>query len=118
LDTEWLPTHSGGEFHGVTDAGILVRPLRATVRENGKIGLSGSFGVFYSGHLIARLYDEHGHAVAATPVAEVNPTESVLLDTEITSPAKCARLSLHLVDETGMDRGALQEVQLSTQDNH
>jgi hypothetical protein len=92
--------------------------LRATVKENGKIGLSGSFGVFYSGHLIARLYDEHGHAVAATPVAEVNPTESVSLDTEITSPAKCARLSLHLVDETGMDRGALQEVQLSTQDNH
>ena len=118
LDTEWLPTHSGGEFHGVTDAGILVRPLRATVRENGKIGLSGSFGVFYSGHLIARLYDEHGHAIAATPVAEVNPTESVLLDTEISSPAKCARLSLHLVDETGLDRGALQEVQLSTQDNH
>jgi len=118
LETEWLPTRSGSEFHGVTDAGILIRPLRATVRENGKIGLSGSFGVFYSGRLIARLYDEHGHAVATTPVAEVNPSESVSLDTEIASPGKSTRLSIHLIDDSGVDRGALQEVQLSAQDNH
>src|SRR5882724_10061787 len=30
LDTEWFPTRVGNEFHGVTDAGILIRPLRAT----------------------------------------------------------------------------------------
>jgi hypothetical protein len=118
LETEWFPTRSGSEFHGVTDAGILIRPLRATVRENGKIGLSGSFGVFYSGRLIARLYDEHGHAVAATPVAEVNPNEVVSLETEIASSEKSSRLSIHLMDDSGVDRGALQEVQLSAQDNH
>jgi hypothetical protein len=118
FETEWFPTRSGSEFHGATDAGILIRPLRATVRENGKIGLSGSFGVFYSGRLLARLYDEHGHAVAAMPVAEVNPSEPVSLETEITSPGKSARLSIHLMDDSGVDRGALQEVQLSAQDNH
>lgn len=118
METEWFPTRSGGEFHGVTDAGILIRPLRATVRENGKIGLSGSFGVFYSGRLIARLYDEHGHAFATTPVAEANPIEPVSLDTEVASPGKSSRLSIHLVDDSGVDRGALQEVQLSAQDNH
>ena len=118
LETEWFPTRCESEFHGVSDAGILIRPLRATVTESGKIRLSGSFGVFYSGHLIARLYDEHGHAIAGTPVADVNPGERVSLETEIASPAKSARMSIHLVDDSGVDRGALQEVQLTGQDNH
>ena len=104
------------EFHGVTEAGILIRPVKAT-SQNGKIALSGSFGVFYSGHLVARLYDEHGHVAAVTPVADVTPNEAVNLDTEIAAPAKCSRVSLHLMDDTGLDRGALQEVQLHTRDS-
>jgi hypothetical protein len=118
FETEWFPTRSGSEFHGVTDAGILLRPLEATATQNGKISLSGSFGVFYSGHLIAHLYDEHGRAVATTQVAEVNPNEVVSLKTEIASPGRTSRLSIHLLDDAGVDRGALQEVQLSDQDNH
>jgi hypothetical protein len=118
FETEWFPTRSGKEFHGVTDAGILIRPLKATATRNGKISLSGSFGVFYSGRLVARLYDEHGHTAAVTPVADVSPNERVSLETEIVSPGKTSRVSIHLVDESGVDRGALQEVQLSGQDNH
>ena len=30
FETEWFPTRSGAEFHGSTDAGILIRPLEAT----------------------------------------------------------------------------------------
>jgi hypothetical protein len=116
FETEWFPTRSGNEFHGVTDAGILIRPLRATPAQNGKIGLSGSFGVFYSGHIVARLYDEHGHVAAVTPVAEVSPDKPVSLETEIASPGKTSRVSIHLVDDNGVDHGALQEVQLSGQD--
>ena len=118
MQTEWLPTRSGSEFHGVTDAGILIQPLKATAMQNGKISLSGSFGVFYSGHLVARLYDEHGHVAAVTPIADVSPAERVSLNTEIPSPGKCSRLSIHLIDDSGMDRGALQEVQLTGEDNH
>ena len=29
FDTDWFPTRAGTEFHGVSDAGILIRPLRA-----------------------------------------------------------------------------------------
>jgi hypothetical protein len=118
FETEWFPTRSGSEFHGVTDAGIVIRPLRATGMENGKIKLSGSFGVFYSGRVIACFYDEHGHSVGITPIVEVDPSKAVSLDTEISPPAKSARLSIHLVDESGTDRGALQEFQVSSQDNH
>ena len=118
FETEWFPTRSGSEFHGVTDAGIVIRPLLATGVENGKIKLSGSFGVFYSGRLIARFYDEHGRSVGTAPVVEADPSKAVSLDMEISPATKPARLSIHLVDESGTDRGALQEVQVSNQANH
>jgi hypothetical protein len=92
--------------------------LLATGVENGKIKLSGSFGVFYSGRVIARLYDEHGRSVGTAPVVEVDPSKAVSLDTEISPATKAARLSIHLVDESGTDRGALQEVQVGNQVNH
>jgi hypothetical protein len=116
FETEWFPTRSGNEFHGVTDAGILVRPLRANALENGKIKLSGSFGVFFSGRLVARFYDEHGRSLGFLPVGDVNPAEPVGLDVEIIPPGKPARLSLHLEDEQGVDRGSLQEVRVGTGD--
>ncbi len=117
LETEWFPTRAGSEFHGVTDAGIVIRPLGATGLERGKIKLSGSFGVFFSGRLIARFYDERGRSLGTMPVADVSPTEPVSLAAEITPPGKPARLSLHLEDENGVDRGSLQEVQVGTGDN-
>jgi hypothetical protein len=118
FETEWFPTRSGSEFHGVTDAGIIIRPLRATALDDGKIKLSASFGVFFSGHVLASFYNDHGHNLGTIPVADVSPTEAVSLDSEITPPSKSARLSLHLIDESGIDRGALQEVQVETRDNH
>ena len=117
METEWFPTRSGDEFHGVTEAGIVIRPLKATAVQTGKINLSGSFGAFYSGKLVVRLYDEHGHASASTQVADVRPDTLVSLANDIAAPEKCTRVSLHLVDEGGIDRGALGEVQLSGQGN-
>jgi hypothetical protein len=117
FDTEWFPSRAGSEFHGVTDAGIVIRPLRANAVENGKIRLSGSFGVFFSGHLVARFYDEHGRSLGTRPIADVNPADVVSLAAEIVPPGKPARLSLHLEDEHGVDRGSLQEVRVGTGDN-
>jgi hypothetical protein len=117
LDTEWFPTRAGSEFHGVTDAGIVVQPLKALPVENGKIKLSGSYGVFFSGSLVAHFYDEHGSSLGPRNIAKVNPAEPVLLDTEIVPPGKPARVSLHLEDENGLDRGALEEVRVGGGDN-
>jgi hypothetical protein len=118
FDTEWFPTRAGSEFHGVTDAGIVIRPLQGTRLENGKIRLSGSFGVFFSGRLVAHFYDEHGSAVGSTRVADVKPTEAVELQAEVVPPAKPARVSLHLEDENGLDRGPLQEIRIGAGDTH
>jgi hypothetical protein len=117
LDTEWFPTRAGNEFHGVTDAGVVLRPLQAIRLENGKITLSGSFGVFFSGRLVAWLYNEHGSQLGTLPVMDVNPAELVLVETDIVPPGKPARLSLHLQDDNGVDRGSLQELQLDAGDN-
>ena len=111
FETEWFPTRAGSEFHGVTDAGIVTRPLRATRLENGKIRLSGSFGVFFSGRLVARFYDEHGRASEHCRWRKwIQPNRSCW-KRRLSPPGKSARLSLHLEDENGIDRGSLQEVQ-------
>jgi len=112
LDTEWFPTRSGSEFHGVEDAGVVVRPLRASRLQNGHVRLWGSFGVFFAGHLVAHLYDEHGTSVGTTPLAQVDPANLVVLETELTPAAKPSRISLHLEDANGLDRGSLHEVQV------
>jgi len=118
LDTEWFPTRAASEFHGVTDAGIVVRPLRATRLANGKIGLAGAFGAFFAGRLVAHFYDEHGLELSSVSAADVDPVELVELDTNVASTEKPARVSLHLEDWNGLDRGSLQEVQIGSGENH
>jgi hypothetical protein len=117
LETEWFPTRAGSEFHGATDAGIVLHPLRATRLESGKIGLSGSFGVFFAGRLVAHFYDEHGLSLGNATIATVDPVEAISLETEIVPPGKPARISLHLEDGSALDRGSLQEVQVGTVEN-
>jgi hypothetical protein len=117
FETQWFPTRVESEFHGATDAGIVVRPLRATRLESGKINLSGTFGVFFPGHLVAHLYDEHGGQLDSLPVKDVDPVELVGLETEIAPSEKTTRISLHLEDGTGLDRGSLQEVPVGPGEN-
>jgi len=115
FDTDWFPTRTESDIHGVTDAGILVHPLRAIHLDAGKIRLTGSFGVFYAGRLVAHFYDERGSPLGTAPVAEVAPAALVDLNEDIAPAGKAARVSLHLVDQNGVDRGPLQEVRIGTQ---
>jgi hypothetical protein len=117
LDTEWFPTRAGSEFHGVEDAGLVVHPLQSTRLQNGHIRLSGSFGVFFAGRLVAHLYNEHGVSLGTMPLMQVDPADLVVLETEVTPPANPSRISLHLEDANGLDRGSLQEVRVAV-DQH
>jgi hypothetical protein len=117
LETEWFPTRAGSDFRSATEAGVVMRPLEAVDAGNGKMKLSGSFGVFFAGSLVARLYDEHGRSLGSMPVVNVSPAEPVSLDTELSLKSKAARVSLHLEDENGVDRGSLGEVRIGEGDH-
>lgn len=117
LETEWFPTRVGSEFHGATDAGVVVRPLRATRLESGKIKLSGAFGVFFAGRLVAHVYNQHGAELDSVPLNDVDPVQLVELETEVAPAEKPARISLHLEDWNGLDHGSLQEVSVVSPEN-
>jgi hypothetical protein len=118
LNTDWFPTRSESDIHSVTDAGIVIRPITSVLLQNGKLRVSGAFGVFFPGHLVAHFYDGHGTSLGTAQLAEVTPAEMVELKCEIAPNGKAERVSLHLVDQSGQDRGAFQEVTIVTRDEH
>lgn len=114
FDTEWNPTRADANFQGVTDAGVIVKALRATPDAGGKIKLSGSFGVFHSGKLVAHFYDQRGTAIGTQTLIEADPRNAITLQTTVTDMGKTGRISLHVVDGNGLDLGTLGETILDS----
>ncbi|HUY14808.1 MAG TPA: hypothetical protein VMX16_14440 [Terriglobia bacterium] len=108
FDTEWYPARMGSDLSAVTYAGAVGEPLIATAAPNG-LRLSGSFGVFFAGRLVARLFDEQGVELGVVPVEVVSPLNLVRLNQQIAAPPATVRVSLHLEDDQGRDRGPLGE---------
>jgi hypothetical protein len=109
FDTRWSPSRTTSDFTTVTDAGLVGKPLAAH-RNAGKIELSGTFGVFYPGELKAFFYGNGGLQIGQTSLQAVQPQELVALHQSIPAPANVDRISIHVIDSTGLDRGALGEV--------
>ena len=111
MDTQWYPTRMGEDFKSTTYSGVIGTPLTATATPAGLV-LSGSFGVFYAGDLVAHLY---GKGVRSTvKLMSVVPTEPVQLRRILQAPPNTQRVSVHLVDSQGLDRGPLGEVSVQT----
>jgi len=108
LDTEWYPTRMGEDFKTTTYAGVIGTPLTATATPAGLV-LAGSFGVFYTGDLVAHYYGRGG-ASGTAKLVPVTPLEPVQLQTTVQAPPNTSRVSVHLVDAQGVDRGPLGEV--------
>ena len=111
FDSEWFPTRMTPHLIDVTDAGVIGRELAAVPVEGG-LRLTGFFGVFYTGRLLAHLYDARGVVLKGLQVASADPLEPVSLDTTIPAPPETDRVSLHLLDERGFDRGSLGEAKV------
>lgn len=111
FDTRWFPCRLGLGFHSAVDAGVIGDPMQA-VRRGDQIELTGRFGVFYPGHLQARLYDRGGAEQRDIDLQSVSPRDLIQLDKKIPG-AGIVRISLHLVDSNNVDRGALGEVGVS-----
>jgi hypothetical protein len=119
FDTAWFPTRVNAKFEGVTDAGVVLSPLRATPGAGGnEVALSGSFGVFFAGKLVAHLYDEHGAATGTRALDAVDPSKLVTLRANLTGAGRTSRVSVHVVDNNGVDRGALGEVAVEATDKN
>jgi hypothetical protein len=115
FDTNWFPSRLHGDFSTVTDAGLVAQPLTAR-RTAARVELSGSFGVFFPGELKAFLYDEKGLGTSEVSLEAVRPQEPVILHQTIAAPGNIGRVSIHLIDSSGVDRGALGEVFVTIND--
>ena len=115
FDTEWFPTRGDGSFQSVKDAGIVLKPLRAVAGANaGTIDVSGTFGVFFAGQLVAHFYSSRGSPIGTQPLAESDPRKIVTLQSAVSFQGNPGRVSLHLVDTNGLDRGSLGEVEIES----
>ena len=110
FDTHWFPCRMGTNFRTTVDAGVIGNPLEA-VRNGDNIELTGQFGVFYPGHLQARVYGQDG-AERQINLQSVSPRDLINLDTTLQG-AGVRLISVHLIDNHGVDRGALGEVSIT-----
>src|SRR5262249_9607562 len=108
MDTEWFPTRAVGDLLGVNDAGVILDHLRLT----GGTSLSGKYGVFFPGKIVARFFDEKSKQVSEAKLKNVAPQDSAELDKKIKIPRSARRVALHVIDAQGRDRGVLDEVVL------
>jgi hypothetical protein len=115
FDTNWFPSRLSGDFTTVTDAGLVGQPLAAR-RSGEKVELTGSFGVFFPGELKAFLYNHGGVGTDQVALAQVRPQEPVNLHQTIAAGRNIARVSIHLIDSSGADRGALGETFVTIND--
>jgi hypothetical protein len=106
LDTTWYPTRMGEDFKTTTWSGVVGTPLTATRTSDGLV-LAGNFGVFYAGTLVAHFYPGRDLTQQLMPVT---PLEPIALQKTVQAPANIARVSVHLIDANGVDRGPLGEV--------
>jgi hypothetical protein len=112
MDTEWYPTRMGEAFKTATCSGVIGVPLAAAASPAG-LTLTGDFGVFYAGTLVAHYYDRSGSAIGTAKIEDVTPVQEVQLQSTIQAPPETFRLSLHLVEKSDLnrdlDRGPLGE---------
>jgi hypothetical protein len=115
FSTEWFPTRMGSNLKNGTDAGVIGEPLAISASSaNADVStITGSFGVFFAGKFVAYLYDDGGNEVGSVPLEPVIPADLVKLNQAIRISTATAKISIHLIDRNGVDRGSLGEVRVS-----
>lgn len=108
MDTQWYPTRMGSNFKASTYSGVVGQPFTAAGTPEG-ITLAGEFGVFYPGTLVAHFYARGGEALGTATLDSVTPLEPVKLQKTVQAPSGTFRVSVHVVDPQGLDRGPLGE---------
>ena len=84
-------------------------PLAAAA-SNDSLEISGSFGVFFPGKLQAHFVDVHGVERQILDLQTVAPETRVELRQNVRAPGQSVRVSVHAIDDQGIDRGSLGDV--------
>jgi hypothetical protein len=106
MDTRWYPARIGESLKSVASAGVISNPLTIEAK-SGELTLTGSFGVFSPGTIVARFLNEAGAEIGTHSLGIADPAELFNLRAEIAPPPSVNRISVHLIDESGTDRGEL-----------
>ena len=107
MDTQWYPTRMAEDFKTTTYSGVIGTPLTATATPGRPGTLRQLRGVLCrrpGGSFLRKGQWRHPKLMS------VIPTEPVHLQTTIQAPPNTTRVSVHLVDSDGLDRGPLGEV--------
>jgi len=112
MDTVWLPVRAGRELKAITPAGVVGRPLAASLSAKG-LHVSGIFGVFCAGSLRAHVFDLRGIEIAVVDLQAVDPLNAVELNQTLKVADGADRVSIHLHDQQGVDRGSLGEAKIA-----
>jgi hypothetical protein len=108
MDTTWYPTRMGETFKTATYSAVVGTPLAATTSPTG-LALTGDFGVFYVGSLLAHYYDRGGSAIGTAKLVDVTPVQEMQMQSTVQAPPETFRVSVHLIEKSGVDRGPLGE---------
>jgi hypothetical protein len=112
MDTQWFPVRAGKELRAVTSAGLVGRPLTASLSSKG-LYISGIFGVFFPGTLSAHVFDLRGVEIAVVELQAVDPLNAVELNQTMKVAEAADRVSIHLNDQQGVDRGSLGDAKIT-----
>jgi uncharacterized protein DUF4380 len=106
---DWSPTRVPNPVRNAVWAGAISEPLSGKV-EAGHVALRGTFGVFTPGTLEATVYSVMGEELAHETLMAVDPREVVRLEKSIALPPDAFRVSVHVKDAAGENRGFLGNV--------
>ena len=109
MDTEWYPTRAGRDILGVTEGGVVREHLRIS-RASGRGKLTGAFGVFFAGEIVAKFLDQSGTAISEKTLKRVSPDEPVKFAEKIGVPKGTKKVTLYLVEARTHNRRLLDEV--------
>jgi hypothetical protein len=108
MDTKWYPTRSAAEFAGVAESGVIGKPLVA-VRGATGVRISGSFGVFFAGRLVAHFLGASGAELGSLALLNTEPAEVLDLDEQVKAPAGTERVRISIESQQGENHGVLGE---------
>jgi hypothetical protein len=112
MDTQWYPARAGKEFAGVAEGGLILEPLLAA-RTAAGVRISGSFGVFSPGRVIAHFMDVRGVELTTLRLGNAEPAEPLNLSEEVKVPSGTQRVKVSVEGEHGVNRGVLGETSVT-----